>query len=194
MSLADVLRRILVDLSELDVGHALVGGLAVSVRTEPRFTRDVDVAVAVPGDRDAERLVSDLAARGYRVLAQVEQENRERLATARLLPPGRPDEGLIVDLLFASSGIEQEIVEEAEPVEVLPDLRAPVATLPHLIALKTLSRDDATRPQDRADLRALLDIARREDVQRARVLLSLVSDRGFHRGRDLLTALDQSLD
>jgi hypothetical protein len=26
------------------------------------------------------------------------------------------------------------------------------------------------------------------------VLLSLVSDRGFHRGRDLLTALDQSLD
>jgi len=33
---------------------ALVGGLAVSARTEPRFTRDLDVAVAVPDDAGAE--------------------------------------------------------------------------------------------------------------------------------------------
>ena len=33
---------------------AVVGGLAVSARTEPRFTRDVDVAVAVANEAAAE--------------------------------------------------------------------------------------------------------------------------------------------
>jgi hypothetical protein len=36
---------------------ALVGGLAVSVRAEVRFTRDVDLAVAVENDAEAESLV-----------------------------------------------------------------------------------------------------------------------------------------
>ena len=36
-------------------GHlALIGGLAVSARTEPRFTRDADLAVAVTSDAEAE--------------------------------------------------------------------------------------------------------------------------------------------
>jgi len=34
--------------------------LAVSVRTEPRLTRDADLAVLVADDRDAEALVRDL--------------------------------------------------------------------------------------------------------------------------------------
>ncbi len=37
-----------------EVGFALVGGLAVSARSEPRFTRDIDLAVAVDGDQQAE--------------------------------------------------------------------------------------------------------------------------------------------
>ena len=34
---------------------ALVGGFAVSARAEPRTTRDIDVAVAVTDDSDAEQ-------------------------------------------------------------------------------------------------------------------------------------------
>jgi hypothetical protein len=63
---------------------ALVGGLAVSARAEPRTTRDVDVAVAVLDDADAERLVADLRGAGFEVLATVEQRERDRLATVRL--------------------------------------------------------------------------------------------------------------
>ena len=44
---------------------ALVGGLAVSVRAEVRFTRDVDLAVAVENDAEAESLVYALKSRGY---------------------------------------------------------------------------------------------------------------------------------
>ena len=49
------LRQIATDLNSRHQRWALVGGFAVSVRAEPRFTRDV--AVAVPDDNAAEGLV-----------------------------------------------------------------------------------------------------------------------------------------
>ncbi len=41
-------------LGRLGLRWALIGGLAVAVRAEPRFTRDVDLAVAVADDRELE--------------------------------------------------------------------------------------------------------------------------------------------
>jgi len=52
----------------------------------------------------------------------------------------------VIDLLFASSGIEPEVVADAEPIELLPDLTMGVARTGHLLALKVLSRDDVSRP------------------------------------------------
>ncbi|MGH3896720.1 MAG: nucleotidyl transferase AbiEii/AbiGii toxin family protein, partial [Pseudonocardiaceae bacterium] len=77
------LRGIASDLDILHIRWALVGGFAVSVRTEPRFTRDVDVAVLVEDDSAAERLVRSLIDGGYRLDAIVEQDAVGRLATAR---------------------------------------------------------------------------------------------------------------
>ena len=62
---------------------ALVGGIAVSARTEPRFTRDLDLAVATPDDATAEELVRTMTARGFRVAAVIEQEAVGRLASSR---------------------------------------------------------------------------------------------------------------
>jgi hypothetical protein len=72
---------------------------------------------------------------------------------------------------------------------VLPGLSIPVASRAHLIAMKVLSRDDTTRPQDIVDLRALLAGAASEDHEAARSALKLVDERGFERGRDLLREL-----
>jgi hypothetical protein len=170
-----------------------VGGLAVSARTEPRFTRDIDLVVAVEGDRDAERLVHDLQSRGYRVRTIAEQEAVARLATARLVPGGEDDAGVVVDVLFASSGIEAEIVARAEVLAIGPDLRVPVAAIGHLIALKVLSRDDAVRPLDRADLVALVRAARPSDIEQARAAVALIQRRGFQRDRDLPVELERFL-
>jgi hypothetical protein len=68
------LRQICGDLSEAGASFALVGGLAVSARTEPRFTRDADIAVAVSNDAEAERLIHRLQASSYRVEALLEQD------------------------------------------------------------------------------------------------------------------------
>jgi hypothetical protein len=166
-------------------GYALVGGLAISVRAEPRFTRDVDMAVAVLGDAQAEALIHELVRGGYSVLATVEHDTTQRLATARLLPPGGSPHGLVVDLLFASSGIEPEIVGQAEMLEMVVGLVLPVATVGHLLALKVLSAN-AERPQDAADLRALAEIATAADRKLAEQALGLIAARGFGRGKPLL--------
>ncbi len=181
--------------SELERPHrawALVGGLAVSAHAEPRFTRDIDLAVAAASDKDAEAVVRGLVASGYRVLATLEQEAASRLATVRLETPGEDPSGVVVDLLFASSGAEPEIVQEAEVLEVLPGLRVPVAGIGHLLALKVLSISP-TRPQDLSDILALLREAKPADIEQARKTAALIVTRGFGRGRDLVGALEQHL-
>ena len=188
----DALRRTITDLERLRVEFALVGGLAVSIRTEPRFTRDVDCAVAVDDDRLAERLVAELLQGGYRATAQIEQDARGRLATVRLRGPADPD--ATVDLLFASSGIERDLVSRADRIELLPDLSCKVATVGDLIALKLLARDDERRPQDRADLVALRRAASTLDLDRAREAVRWIVERGFARDRvDLAARLDAFL-
>lgn len=181
----EALKRASRDLAALDRSWALVGGLAVSVRTEPRFTRDVDLAVSVRGDADAEQLIGQLLAGGYRLLFTVEQDAVGRLATVRLGPPGSSSEAIVLDLLFASSGIEPELVADAELLEIWPDLRVPVPRVGHLLALKVLARDDLRRPQDVADIRMLLAAADGAELQRARAALTLMTERGYHRGKDL---------
>lgn len=187
------LRRIVADLQVLGRQFALVGGFAVSARTAPRLTRDADLAVRVTDDRDAEALVRALQARGWRVVAAVEQDAAGRLATVRLAVAGEDVRGAVVDLLFASSGIEPEVVAAADSIEIVPGFSVPVASLGHLIALKILARDDRARPHDRVDLGALLGRADVRAVDEGRTSLALVTQRGFHRGRDLLAALEAAL-
>jgi hypothetical protein len=189
-SLEAVLRLVCSELRAAHVPFALVGGLAVSVRTEPRFTRDADLAVALATDAEAEALVHRLGSRGFGVHAVVEPEATGRLATVRLTTSPEPV-APVVDLLFASSGIEPEVVADAESIEILPNLTVRVARTGHLIALKVLSRDDETRPQDLVDLRALLQIASPPETMRARHAIRLIATRGYDRGRDLSSELNR---
>ena len=184
------LRRVAHLLSDAGVPFALVGGLAVSVRVEPRFTRDADLAVGVASDAEAEAVIARLVAAGCRVVATVEQIATGRLATVRLVV-GATADAPVVDLLFASSGIEAEVVNDAETLEILAGVRLPVATTAHLIAMKLLSRDDERRPQDLVDLRALVGQATAVDLARARESTDLITARGCHRGRNLADELER---
>jgi Nucleotidyl transferase AbiEii toxin, Type IV TA system len=191
-SLEAALRQIGADLTRAHVSFALVGGLAVSVRTEPRFTRDADLAVALASDAEAEALIHELRARDYGIEAIVEQTAVGRLATVRLMFSSEPL-APVIDLLFASSGIEPEVVADAESIELLPNFTMGVARTGHLIALKVLSRDDISRPQDLVDLRALLRVASPAELGRARDSLALIAARGYHRGRELMSEMNTLL-
>lgn len=192
-SLEAALRRIASELDTRGRRWALVGGLAVSARAEPRTTRDVDVVVDIHDDADAEALVLDLQASGFRVVAVIEQDDVHRLSTARLVAPGGTERGVVVDLLFASSGIEPEVARDADSLEILPGLRIPVAGVGHLMALKLLARDDRRRPQDLDDLRSLLRESTDADLAAARVAVRTIEARGFHRERQLAQSFEAFL-
>jgi len=187
------LQRIVADVNDLGLSLCLVGGLAVSVRTEPRFTRDIDLAVQVNDDQQAEELIGSLRNHGYDVLSIIEQKRTGRLATVRLRPPEEGSAGVVIDLLFASSGIELEVVTTSEPLETLFQLTVPVARIEHLLALKILARDDDRRPQDIADIRSLLSVASDSELEATRSALKLITQRVSNRGKDLLAEFDSLL-
>jgi len=71
-SLEAALRQIHTDLTDVHVAFALVGGLAVSARPEPRFTRGADLAVASASDAEAEALIHvDVARTGHLIALKV---------------------------------------------------------------------------------------------------------------------------
>lgn len=176
-----ILQQATADLDAMGARWAIVGGLAVSLRAEPRFTKDVDLAVAVTDDREAEDLVNRLQVRGYALASLVEQDYVNRLATARLVRPVTGTSSAFIDLLFANSGIEDEVVRRADRLEVLPDVFMPVASIGHLIALKVL----AGRHQDLTDLGYLISAATEADLAEARASVITIQERGFNRGQNL---------
>ncbi|MCH2109417.1 MAG: nucleotidyl transferase AbiEii/AbiGii toxin family protein [Polyangiaceae bacterium] len=160
---------------------ALVGGIATSARGEPRFTRDIDLAVAVSNDQEAETLLFQLNQRGYSVLATVEQDHVERLSTARLTHPS----GVICDLIFATCGVEEELINEATPIEVFDANPIYTASLEGLLAMKVLSVTPE-RPKDLQDIQALLVAAGGNSLERVDDLLELIQKRGYDRNQDLM--------
>ena len=65
-----------------------------------------------------------------------------------------------------------------------PEAVLPVAQVPHLIATKVLS-ENPIRTNDRSDLQALMRVATERQLEESRRLLGLITERGFHRDRDL---------
>jgi len=179
------------DLRTLKLDWALVGGMAVTVRARPRTTEDLDVVIAVSSDREAERVAFSFRNLGYRYLPQhaLEQKDVGRLATVRFYAPGAEEGSVIADLLFASSGIESEVVAAAQPEEILPGLVVPVALTGHLIALKVL----AGRELDARDVRWLWEVADEGEKQLARDSLILITQRRFNRGKDLFAEFTRLL-
>lgn len=180
MTLVGTAASVLTELHRAGHRGCLVGGLAVSVRCDPRFTRDADLAVAVANDAEAEAIGRALAGAGYVIGASIEQEAVGRLAMLRVFDRS----GTSVDLLFASSGIEAEVVADAELLEAVRGIRIPVARVGHLIAVKLLSVAPG-RETDAMDLRGLAAVADDDEWQRSAAAVALITERGYSRGRDL---------
>jgi predicted nucleotidyltransferase len=175
-ALADIARR----LRARGIAFALVGGLGVSVRAEVRFTRDVDLAIAVADDSSLEALVRDLRAGGYETVAVVEHEVRQRLATVRL----QSSSGVPIGLIAGSCGIEDDVVARATLVDFPGAGAVPVATPEDLLAMKVLAMTDQ-RLQDRLDAMSLVLTNPNLDLGAVRDALRLITERGYHRDQHL---------
>jgi len=167
------------------------------LRVESRSTRDLDIVLAVTGDRQIDEAVRGLMMRGYQnhPTKPMLQRKDGRLFAMRLVSPALDtgdDTMAIVDVLTGCSGVEPEIVAAAEIQEAMPRVFIPVARSGHLVALKVL----AGRPQDLQDVRLLLSGMGAADLTLARASLDLIERRGFLEDstRSLQAELGRLLD
>lgn len=168
------LREAIRALKAAEIPFAVVGGLAVGVRAEPRVTRDLDLVVPVADDTDGEAKLLALQRRGFAIESVFERRGG-RLSTVRTTHPVAPE--VLVDFLLSNCLIEAEIVEEAALETVAPGARCLVAQSWHLLAMKVL----ANRKKDQADIQVLIEGSTPTTVRRAREALDLMQLRAPHR-------------
>ena len=153
----------------LRVPYMVIGGYAVTIWGQPRFTADLDLTIhcPVPEQTLIERLLGSLTP----LVADPVRFVRER----RVLPAQTSD-GTAVDIVFAGLPYEVAAIERAVPVEVA-GYSVRICTAEDLIVHKIIS----SRPRDREDI---LGIVQRQGNRLDRSYLAPIV-------RELATALDQ---
>ncbi len=188
-SLSHAVKNLVKDLTELNVKFAFVGALAIGARGRTRQTIDADVAVSVLNNEDSQKLVDQLVLMRYGI--NNIYKNGSSIGLARLFSKDTDNSLVELDFLFALSGIEKEVVETAEVLEIWPGLFAPIASIPALLAMKARCQELPERIQDKADLvTQLIPAASENDIIEARKLIKIIEERGFNDGRNLLLAFD----
>lgn len=178
-ALAQLLALTVAELEAAGAHYALVGGVAVGLLAEPRVTRDLDFAISVPDDREAERLLLGLQRRGF-VVQTLFENDQKRISTVRTLYRRGPR--VFIDFLFHNARIEQELVAAASPFRIAGVDGVQVVGRTHLLAMKLL----ASRPKDLPDLQHLLEAASPTELKAVTPVLTLMTQRGAAKGRNLL--------
>ncbi len=128
------------------VRHALIGGLAISMRGRPRLTQDIDFLVdvtliALPG------LLDDLVERGFSLepMVVIKEYTRENITAFKFGP-------VRIDWLKPVLPFYSRALADAAPLEWTEGHTVRVATAEGLILTKIV----AFRPQDQMDIETLL--------------------------------------
>ncbi|HYJ88619.1 MAG TPA: nucleotidyl transferase AbiEii/AbiGii toxin family protein [Pyrinomonadaceae bacterium] len=177
MSSADLPTRIFGALATLSkwldtekIPHAIIGGIAVSLLTEPRATQDIDVTIWAE-----EVQIEDLLASATSVGLISRIDNPLELATqARILLLKHVETNVNIDLSLGALPFEKEMIDHSEVI-TFGSIRLPVARPEDLIISKAVPM----RPQDLADIDKLL---------------SFYPDVNFTRIRKLVGEFQQLLD
>ncbi len=141
-TLADVIRF----LDERQVSYAMIGGLAASLRGEPRVTADVDLVLGVDVDRALELVVNLQGTPFQPLFSGVEEVVRK----AFILPLRHTVTGVKVDMAIGLSGFERQVIARAEQTRVA-DCEVALATAEDLVVMKLL----AGRPRDLQDVHGI---------------------------------------
>ena len=142
-----------------DVSGLIIGGIAASLLGRPRLTRDVDVLILLE-EPYWERFLNAGARFGF--LARI----KDVLVFARqsrvFLVHHKPS-GVDVDISLAGLPFEKESIAQVRWTKV-GKLSLPLPTPENLIIMKAV----AHRPQDMADIKALLDANPKVNLRRVR--------------------------
>jgi len=137
--------RLARQLSDLEVGYMVIGGLANAVWGEPRATLDIDVTVAAQ-TADCDRLIEGLASHFTPLVA-----DPSGFVEATHVLPLESRTGIRVDLIFGLLPFERDAIARATGVMV-QGVEVSFCTAEDLILLKIIS----TRERDRSDVQGIV--------------------------------------
>jgi hypothetical protein len=160
------------------VPYALIGGLAVSLRGQPRVTADVDLVILADVPRSLS-LVQGLEQTKFKPLFDRISEVVERTF---ILPLRHRTTNVKVDLALGLSGFEQQVLSRANRISIA-GVEIAVATAEDLLIMKLL----AGRPKDDQDIQGLV-IAQGKELDWD-YCLQLAVNLGEAVGEDLETRL-----
>lgn len=145
--LGKILERLSRILDDLAIPYMVIGGQAVLIHGEPRFTRDIDVTLAVELD-SLPRLLEAVNAAGWKPRPE---NPTDFVRDTFVLPCMDPETGIGLDFIFGLTAYERDAVGRAQltPFERVP---VRVATAPDLVIHKII----AGRPRDMEDVAGIL--------------------------------------
>lgn len=160
----------------------IIGGVAASLLSRPRFTRDVDALILLD-ETLYEKFLNSGAHFGFvpRVNNPLAFARRSRVFLVTHEPTG-----VDVDIALAGLPFEVESIEQRR-WNKLGKLSLPLPTPENLIIMKAV----AHRPQDMADIKALVDANPKLDLRRVRRWVKEFS--GALDMPDILTDLERLL-
>jgi predicted nucleotidyltransferase len=162
------------------IRFAVIGGIAASIRGEPRSTLDVDLVLGCDVARGLQ-LVSQLATSEFEALFRDVGEVVER---AFLLPVRHRMTKIKVDLALGISGFEQQAIERATSTWI-GSVSVPIVSAEDLVILKIM----AHRPRDLEDIGKIL--TRQGDAFDWQFTLRTARELGDAIGQDLPGSLNR---
>ena len=158
----------------------LFGAQAVSIFGVPRLSADVDVTVRL-AEGSTEAFVAAMRDAGF----DLQVPDADFVRRASVLPFVHLSTAMPVDVVLAASGLEDEFLQRARPIEI-EGVPTPIIDREDLVIAKVL----AGRPKDLEDARGLWKIHGADlDATRIRRVLALLEDALAQS--DLLPAFDE---
>jgi predicted nucleotidyltransferase len=149
-------------LEKTGIPYMIIGGQAVLIHGEPRFTRDIDVTLGV-GPDSLQDLISAIKPLGWVALPQ---EPETFVAQTMVLPCEDTGTGIRIDFIFGLTAYEQESIQRAKPVQI-EGAAVLFAGAEDLIIHKMI----AGRPRDLEDVAGIVAKNPSMDLNRIRTTL-----------------------
>ncbi len=147
MHFQNLLRRIAEQLDNAKIRYMVIGGQAVLIHGEPRFTKDIDITMEITPQK-LQQVMEVVENLGLKILVK---DVEKFVKDAWVLPTLDERSGIRVDFIFSSSVYEKRAIERAIAVE-LDSYPVKFASVEDLIIHKIF----AGRPRDIEDVRKIL--------------------------------------
>jgi predicted nucleotidyltransferase len=163
VNFSNVIKLLHRELTKAQIDFALVGGFAVSCYIKPRFTQDIDIIVFA---QDSDKINKILTGFGYKL--KFKSENIETYISDDY-ELGRID----LQLAFRKYGVA--MLDHANRIEILPDIRIKVLRPEDLIGLKVqaINNDPSRYFQDMSDIENMMRLEICKDMDKIKEYFEL---------------------